>query len=303
MDKGEIVLYQPNDTVLVEVRLEKETIWLTQKAIAELFGVHTPAINKHIKNIYEEGELAENTTISKMETVVNRGFRGEVLEMIDFYNLDMIIAVGYRVNSARATQFRIWATQILRDYILKGYAIDRRFERLENRMAKTEEKIDFFVKTALPPTQGVFFDGQIFDAYALANKIVKSAKQSIILIDNYIDESVLTVLAKKAKNVNVTLLTKDISKQLKLDIAKFNQQYPAIEAKTFSLSHDRFLIIDGKNVYHLGASLKDLGKKWFAFSKMDMGGIEVLGKIKGLSLMLILTLTLTLTLKYYGIMF
>jgi len=294
MDKGEIVLYQPNDTVLVEVRLEKETIWLTQKAMAELFNVQTPAISKHLRNIFAEGELNEKVVISKMEITTQHGAMTDKTQTkeTNFYNLDAIISVGYRVNSARATQFRIWATQILRDYILKGYAIDRRIDRFENRVAKTEEKIDFFVKTALPPTQGVFFDGQIFDAYALANKIVKSAKQSIVLIDNYIDESVLTVLAKKAKNVNVTLLTKDISKQLKLDIAKFNQQYPAIEAKTFNLSHDRFLIIDGKNVYHLGASLKDLGKKWFAFSKMDMGGIEVLGKIKGLSLTLILTLML-----------
>jgi hypothetical protein len=202
---------------------------------------------------------------------------------MEYYNLDMILSVGYRVKSSHGIRFSAWANRVLKDYILKGYAIARRIDRLENRVDKTEEKIDFFVKTALPPVQGVFFDGQIFDAYALANKIVKSAKQSIILIDNYIDESVLTILAKKAKNVNVTLLTKDISKQLKLDIAKFNQQYPAIEAKTFNLSHDRFLIIDNKDVYHLGASLKDLGRKWFAFSKMDMGGIEVIGKIKGVT--------------------
>jgi len=279
MDKGEIVLYQPNDTVLVEVRLEKETVWLTQKAIAELFGVDRSVVTKHINNIYAAGELAENSVCAKFAHTAADGKTYNTA----FYNLDMIISVGYRVNSARATQFRIWATQILKNYILKGYAIDRRIDRLENRVTKTEEKIDFFVKTALPPVQGVFFDGQIFDAYALANKIVKSAKQSIILIDNYIDESVLTILAKKAKNVNVTLLTKDISKQLKLDIAKFNQQYPAIEAKTFNLSHDRFLIIDDKDVYHLGASLKDLGRKWFAFSKMGMGGLDLLGKIKGVT--------------------
>ncbi|MCL2219175.1 MAG: virulence RhuM family protein [Chitinispirillia bacterium] len=287
MDKGEIVLYQPNDTVLVEVRLEKETVWLTQAQIAELFGTKRPAITKHLNNIYKCGELEEDSICSILE---HMGNDGKQVYRTKYYNLDAILSVGYRVNSINATRFRRWANKILKDYILKGYAINHRIERVEKlatetekRVAKTEEKIDFFVKTALPPTQGVFFDGQIFDAYALANKIIKSAKQSIILIDNYIDESVLTILAKKAKNVNVTLLTKDISKQLKLDIAKFNQQYPAIEAKTFNLSHDRFLIIDGKDVYHLGASLKDLGRKWFAFSKMGMGGLDLLGKIKGVT--------------------
>ena len=280
MDNGEIVLYQPNDTVLVKVRLEKETVWLTQTQIAQLFGTEIPAISKHISNIYSVWELDKDSTVSILEIVQQEGSR-TVKRKTAHYSLDMILSVGYRVNSINATRFRRWANQVLKDYILKGYAVDRRIDRLENRVAKTEEKIDFFVKTALPPVQGVFFDGQIFDAYALANKIVKSAKKSIVLIDNYIDESVLTVLAKKSKNVNVTLLTKDISKQLKLDIAKFNQQYPTINAKTFSQSHDRFLIIDDKDVYHLGASLKDLGKKWFAFSKMDMGGIEVIGKIKG----------------------
>ncbi|MCL2183319.1 MAG: virulence RhuM family protein [Chitinispirillia bacterium] len=287
MDKGEIVLYQPNDTVLVEVRLEKETVWLTQAQIAELFGTKRPAITKHLNNIYKCGELEEDSICSILEHVGNDG---KQVYHTKYYNLDAILSVGYRVNSINATRFRRWANKILKDYILKGYAINHRIERVEKlaaetekRVAKTEEKIDFFVKTALPPVQGVFFDGQIFDAYALANKIIKSAKQSIVLIDNYIDESVLTVLAKKAKNVNVTLLTKDISKQLKLDIAKFNQQYPAIEAKTFNLSHDRFLIIDDKDVYHLGASLKDLGRKWFAFSKMGMGGLDLLGKIKGVT--------------------
>jgi len=284
MDKGEIVLYQPNDTVLVKVRLEKETVWLTQAQIAELFGTKRPAITKHLSNIFNSGELVENSVCSILELTAADGKKYNT----KMYNLDAILSVGYRVNSINATMFRQWANKILKDYILKGYSINHRIERVEKlaaetekRVAKTEEKIDFFVKTALPPVQGVFFDGQIFDAYALANKIVKSAKKSIVLIDNYIDESVLTVLAKKSKNVNVTLLTKDISKQLKLDIAKFNQQYPTINAKTFSQSHDRFLIIDDKEVYHLGASLKDLGKKWFAFSKMDMGRIEVIGKIKG----------------------
>jgi predicted XRE-type DNA-binding protein len=277
VDKGEIVLYQPNDTVLVEVRLENETVWLTQAQIAQLFGTEIPAISKHINNIYNVRELDKNSTVSILEIVQQEGNR-VVKRKTAHYNLDMILSVGYRVNSINATQFRRWANQVLKDYILKGYAVDKRFERLENRVSKTEEKIDFFVKTTLPPIQGVFFEGQIFDAYVFAADLIKSAKQSIILVDNYIDETVLTILAKKSKNVKVTLLTKDISKQLKLDIVKFNQQYPAsLEAKSFNLSHDRFLIIDNKDVYHLGASLKDLGKKWFAFSKM---GIEVIGKLK-----------------------
>jgi hypothetical protein len=292
MDKGEIVLYKPDKSLKLDVRLEDETVWLSQTQMAELFQTTRNNVTMHISNIFKEGELDKNVVCKESLLTTQHGAIAGKLQTktVKIYNLDVIISVGYRVKSQRGTSFRIWATRVIKDYLLKGYAINHRIERVEKlaaetekRVAKTEEKIDFFVKTALPPVQGVFFDGQIFDAYALANKIVKSAKQSIVLIDNYIDESVLTILAKKAKNVNVTLLTKDISKQLKLDIAKFNQQYPTIEAKPFNLSHDRFLIIDDKDVYHLGASLKDLGKKWFAFSKMGMGGIEVIGKIKGVA--------------------
>jgi hypothetical protein len=277
---GEIILYQPNNTITVEVRLEKESVWLNRQQIAVLFDRDIKTIGKHINNALKE-ELAEFSTVANFATVGSEGIGNSVVAkfattaadgkvyQMEYYSLDMILSVGYRVKSSRGIQFRVWANRILKDYILKGYAVHKRFERLENRVTETEKKIDFFVKTTLPPVQGVFFEGQIFDAYAFAAKIIKSAKQSIILIDNYIDESVLTMFSKKAKNVKITILTKDISKQLSLDIAKFNQQYPAIEAKTFNLSHDRFLIIDSKEVYHLGASLKDLGKKWFAFSKMD----------------------------------
>ena len=237
MGKNEIVLYQPDSAVAIEVRLENETVWLTQAQMVTLFGRDQSVISKHIRNIFKEGELEKNSVYAKFAYTATDGKSYDV----EHYNLDVIISVGYRVKSKQGTQFRIWANRILKDYILKGYAVHKRFERLENRVTKTEDKIDFFVKTSLPPIQGIFFDGQIFDAYALATKIIKSAKQSIILIDNYIDESVLTMFSKKANNVKVTLLTKNTSKQLDLDLAKFNQQYPPIETKTFEVSHDRFI--------------------------------------------------------------
>ena len=277
MNKGEIILYQSQDgTTAFDVIVDDETVWLPLDKMAELFQRDKSTISRHIKNIFEESELDNNSVVAKFATTATDGKTYQV----DYYNLDVIISVGYRVKSQRGTQFRIWANKVLKDYIIKGYAVNQRFEHLENRVSETEKKIDFFVKTTLPPVQGVFFDGQVFDAYAFTGKIIKSAKQSIILIDNYIDESVLTMLSKKSKNVKVTLLTKEISKELKLDIEKFNKQYPHIEAKIFNLSHDRFLIIDNKEVYHLGASLKDLGKKWFAFSKMELAGLLLLDKIK-----------------------
>jgi len=263
--------------VEVEVRLENENICLTQSQIALLFGTKRPAITKHLNNIYKTDELDENTTCSILEHV---GHDNKQTYKTKYYNLDAILSVGYRVNSKNATLFRKWATNVLKEYMLKGYAINSRFERIEHRLTETEKQIDFFVKTSLPPIQGVFFEGQIFDAYVLASDIIKSAKQSIILIDNYIDESVLTMLSKKSKDIKVTLLTRDISEQLKLDIYKFNQQYPTLEAKFFNVSHDRFLIIDNKAVYHLGASLKDLGKKWFAFTKMDLEGLSLPDKLQ-----------------------
>ena len=195
---------------------------------------------------------------------------------VEHYNLDVIISVGYRVKSKQGTQFRIWATKVLKNHLLKGYTINKRMDRLENNMETLKDKvneIDLQINTHLIPTQGVFFDGQVFDAYELASKVIRSAKQNIVLIDNYIDETTLTHLAKKKKGVKVLLLTKNISKQLNLDIQKANAQYGGFEVKQFTQSHDRFLIIDDKEVFHLGASLKDLGKKWFAFSKMDKSSV------------------------------
>jgi hypothetical protein len=188
--------------------------------------------------------------------------------------------VGYRVKSRRGIQFRQWSSRVLKEYLLKGYAINQRIERIEQRVSETEKKIDFFVKTSLPPVEGVFFEGQVFDAYVLAAKIIATAKTSIILIDNYIDESVLVLLGKKATGVKVSLFTPAISKQLALDVKRANAQYPTVEAKIFGKSHDRFLIIDETDVYHLGASLKDLGKKWFAFSRIDKDSVSVINKIK-----------------------
>jgi hypothetical protein len=287
--KDEIVLYRPDEIAEhVEVRIDEktETIWLTQSQIADLFGTQRPAITKYLGNIFKSDELDENVVSSILEHTTPHGaIKGKTQNVkVKYYNLDEVLSVGYRVNSVRATQFRIWATRILKDYLLKGYAINNRMNRLEDNLENLKSKvdqIDLQINTHLIPTQGVFFDGQVFDAYELASKIIRSAKKSIVLIDNYIDENTLTHLAKKSKGVKVLLLTKTPSigsgkavKQLTLDVQKVNEQYGNFEVKAFALSHDRFLIIDGKEVYHLGASLKDLGKKWFAFSKMDKSSVD-----------------------------
>ncbi|SDD85214.1 Virulence protein RhuM family protein [Algoriphagus faecimaris] len=275
--KDEIVLYRPDElNEHIEVRIEEETVWLSLNQIAKLFERDKSVISRHLSNIYKEGELIKEATVAKIATVQMEAGR-KVTREIEYYNLDAIISVGYRVNSKKGTQFRIWATRVLKDYLLKGYAINSRISQLENNFENLKSKvdqIDLQISSHLIPTQGVFFDGQVFDAYELASKIIRSAKYSIVLIDNYLDENTLIHLTKKQANVKVQLLTKSISNQLKLDIKKANEQYGNFEIRTFTLSHDRFLIIDGKEVYHLGASLKDLGKKWFAFSKMDAKSVE-----------------------------
>ena len=277
---SEIVIYQTNDKeTQIEIQFEQDTFWLTQQQIADLFGTQRPAITKHIGNIFKSGELDEKVVSSILEHTTKHGaIKGKTQDVkVKHYNLDVVLSVGYRVNSIRATQFRIWANQVLKDYLLKGYAINNRMNRIEDKVDSLSNKIneiDLQINTHLIPTQGVFFDGQIFDAYELASKIIRTAKKSIVLIDNYIDESTLTHLSKKNKPVKVLLLTKTITKQLVLDVKKVNQQYADFEIKQFSKSHDRFLIIDNTEVYHLGASLKDLGKKWFAFSKLDKNSVE-----------------------------
>lgn len=280
MEQGEIILYQPDEEVKLEVRLEDETVWLTQAQMAALFDVKEHTITYHIKEIYSTGELDINPTTRKIRVVRKEGNRN-VARNIDFYNLDMIISVGYRVSSKRGVQFRQWANKVLKDYLLKGYSVNQRINQLENKtdsrladhdrqLEELTNKVDFFVRTSLPPVEGIFFDGQIFDAYKFASELIKSAKRSLVLIDNYVDESVLLMLSKRQPGVTATVYTQRITPQLQLDLNKFNDQYPPVDVRTCKLSHDRFLIIDDTEVYHIGASLKDLGKKWFAFSKMNL---------------------------------
>ena len=268
MEKGEVILYQPNETTRLEVRLEEESVWLTQAQIAELFGTEVPAISKHIRNIYQSEELYREATVSKMEIVRQEGNRS-VRRILDLYNLDMILSIGYRVNGKNATLFRQWANRVLKDYLLRGYTINNRLQTLERTVAEHSQKIEFFIKTALPPVEGIFYDGQIFDAYKFVTDLIKSANQSLVLIDNYVDEATLLMLSKRKEGVNAIIYTQRISQQLQLDIEKHNAQYPPINIKTYKRSHDRFILIDGKELYHIGASLKDLGKKIFAFSKMN----------------------------------
>ena len=272
---GEVILYQPDDSIRLEVRMEDETVWLSQVQMAELFQTTVPNINLHLKNIFEEGELEEITTIKDFLIVRKEGKR-QIQRIINFYNLDVIISVGYRIKSRSATLFRIWATKTLKDYLLRGYAFNNRIERVEKfvietekRVTETERKIDFFVKTSLPAQEGIFYDGQIFDAYTFVANLIKSAKKHIILIDNYVDDSVLLLLTKRTKGVDATIYTARIPPQLQLDLQKHNEQYQHVTINIFTKAHDRFLFIDSE-VYHIGASLKDLGKKWFAFSKMGL---------------------------------
>ena len=247
--------------------------------MAELFQRDKSTISRHVKNIFSEGELQRESTVANFATVQTEGDR-QVERTIDYYNLDVIISVGYRVKSQRGTQFRIWANRILKDYLLRGYAANQRFERIEQRLHDHDQKFDLLLKTSLPPLHGIFFDGQIFDAHKFVSDLVKSAEKEIVLIDNYIDESVLFLLSKRQKDVSATVFTAKISKQLQLDIEKFNAQYAPIDVKIFTKSHDRFLILDNKTVYHIGASLKDLGKKWFAFSLIKLNANEIIQKLK-----------------------
>jgi hypothetical protein len=278
--KNEIILYQTGELPEhIEVRLEDDTVWLTQAQMAILFGQTKQNVSLHITNCFKEGELEKKATVKESLTVQMEGNRS-VKRKIEYYNLDVIISVGYRVKSKQGTQFRIWATNILRDYLLKGYALNQRMDRIENNfenLSKEVNKITLQLKTQDLPNQGIFFEGQIFDAYTFICDLIKKAKKEIVLIDNYIDESVLTLMTKRKKNVSLVIYTKTISKTLLIDVEKHNEQYPPIEIKQFANSHDRFLLIDGIELYHIGASLKDLGKKhvvseaepWFAFSRMD----------------------------------
>ena len=290
---GEIVVYQPDEITRLEVRVNEDTIWLTQTQIAQLFGVGQPAISKHLKNIFYSGELEITAVHSILEYTAADGKTYKT----GFYNLDAILSVGYRVNSRQATRFRQWANTVLKEYLIKGLSFNARLLQLsadidrrltthaiklnehECQLKEQSKKIEFFIQSSLPPKQGIFFDGQIYDAYSFVAELARSAKRRIVLIDNYIDDTVLTILSKREVGVEAVIYTGKISKQLQLDIDKHNAQYPSVEVRTFSKAHDRFLIIDEK-VYLIGASIKDLGKKWFGFTLMEnTEAEELLGKM------------------------
>ena len=266
-----LIMYIAEDGVTqIQTTFNRDTVWLSIDQMAELFQRDKSTISRHIKNVFDERELDKNRVVANFATTAADGKTYQV----DYYNLDVIISVGYRVKSIRGTQFRIWANSILKEYLLKGSAINQRFERLEERVSQTEKKIDFFVRTSLPPLEGVFFQGQIFDAYAKFESFIQSAKKEIVLIDNYVDLSVLERLSKKQKNVKITVYTDPKTKLSEQDIQKFNEQYTKLTLKHTSKAHDRFLIIDDKTLYHIGASLKDLGKKCFAFEVLDSAWIK-----------------------------
>ena len=274
-NRGEVILYQPDNEIKLEVRLEGETVWLSIEEMAQLFDRDISVIGKHIRNIFKERELIKDSVWAKFAYTASDGKTYQV----DYYNLDVIISVGYRVKSIRGTQFRIWANSVLKEYLLKGYSVNWRLDRLERqidsglqeheqRLNRIDSKIDFFVRTSLPPIEGIFYDGQIFDA-----------KDSILLIDNYVDESVLLMLSKRTAGVKADIYTQSISGQLRLDLEKHNSQYPQIGIHTCRKCHDRFLIIDSEEIWHIGASLKDLGKKMFAFSRLNIPAEAVMNML------------------------
>ncbi|RTZ05500.1 DNA-binding protein [Flavobacterium bomense] len=273
---NEIVIYQSEIlSSHIEVRIEDETVWLTQLQMSALFQTTRNNITLHIGNLFKEQELEAGSVSKDFLLTASDGKKYKT----KLYNLDVIISVGYRVKSKTGTQFRIWATNTLKSYLLKGYAIQNRIENIEKKIFEHDQKIEILLNTSLPLNQGIFYDGQIFDAHSFVSRLIKSAKKSILLIDNFVDETVLIQLSKREKGVSVIIYTKDITKQLKLDLERFNTQYELIEIKEFAKSHDRFLIIDETEVYHIGASLKDLGKKWFAFSKLNIDPATLLGKL------------------------
>ena len=279
--ENQVVVYQPDETVRLDVRLEEDTVWLTQGQMTELFQRDRTVITRHINNVFAEGELDEKSNVHFLHIPFSD-------KPIKEYSLNVIISVGYRVKSPRGTQFRIWATNVLREYLLRGYAFSLRLNQLEDRvdrrMSKTEadvaelkDKVDFFVQTQTPPLKGVFYDGQLWDARALVLKLITSAKRSLILIDNWATSEVLDLFAKKREGVKVTIFTSEHYDRKHIphrqisdaDVRAFSKQYPKLSVRYNELFHDRFLIIDDRELYLIGASLKDLGGKCFGFTKMD----------------------------------
>ena len=272
---GEIILYQPDETTKIQVMMEEDTVWLNRHQLSILFGRDVKTIGKHINNALKE-ELSSQAVVAKFATTATDG----KIYKVEYYNLDMILSIGYRVKSDKGVKFRQWANKVLKDYLLTGYAINKRIENIEKRVSVTEEKVDFFVRSSLPPVQGLFYDGQIFDAYVTITNLIKQAKKEIILIDNYIDETVLMMLDKRKKNVTATIYTRPLNNSQKLDLRKHNEQYPHIEVKECNKIHDRFVIIDN-DVYLFGASIKDAGKKLFAYIKIStVSAPELIQNIK-----------------------
>lgn len=283
--ENEIILYQPDSTLSLDVRVENETVWLTQAQMTELFQTTRNNITLHIRNIFKEGELEESSVCKESLLTAADGKRYKT----KFYSLDVIISVGYRVKSIRGTQFRIWANKILKDYLLRGYSvnqrllymesrIDRRLLEHDKRLDDLTDKVDFFIRTSLPPKEGVFFNGQIFDAHEFICRLIKSANKRIILIDNYVDESVLVQLDNRNADVSAVIYTGEISRTFRQSVNRHNRQYAPIDVRTADRIHDRFLIIDD-TLYHIGASIKDLGKKLFAFSKLEISPDYILANI------------------------
>lgn len=278
-----IIIYNDGELEL-KVSVEQESVWLNRNQIAELFGRDVKTIGKHINNIFKEGELVRFSVVANFATTASDGKKYN----IEYYNLDVIISVGYRVKSQKGVRFRQWATNILKNYIQNNYVINgekitnQRFKELENEVARLKSEVENISNSlddkTLKPKQGIFYNGQIFDAYVFINDLLKSAVDEILLIDNYIDETIFTLFSKYP-NIKVQIYTSNITKQLKLDFKKYQTQYQNIELIQFKSSHDRFLIIDRNEVYHLGASIKDLGKKWFAFSKFDLESLEILKRL------------------------
>ena len=295
-NENQIVVYQPNETVRLDVRLENETVWLTQSQMGELFGCTTRNVRMHLDNIYSCGELVPEGTRKDFFLVRLEGSR-QVRRTVTCYNLDAIISVGYRVNSILGVKFRQWATGVLKEYLLQGYSVNARMNQLEDKMdrrlaqhdqaiVELKDKVDFFVQTQTPPIQGVFYDGQLWDARALVLKLVARAKRSLILIDNWANTEVLDLFAKKRKGVRLTIFTSEHYDKKHMphhkispaDIKTFNAQYPKLAVRYNESFHDRFLIIDDRELYLIGASLKDLGRKCFAFTKLDAGEITRIKK-------------------------
>ncbi|MBA3025301.1 MAG: DNA-binding protein [Sulfurimonas sp.] len=286
-NKSDVVLYNDGELEL-NVSINDETVWLNRNQISELFGRDVKTIGKHVSNVFSDGELEKNSTVAKFATVQNEGGR-EVRRDVEYYNLDVIISVGYRVKSQKGVRFRQWATSVLKGYISDGYVINsekithERFKELENVVAflklKVENISSLIKDNSMKPSKGIFFDGEIYDAYVFVNNLLKSAKNEIVLIDNYIDEGVFTLFSKYP-NLKIIIYSHTITKQLKLDYQKYKSQYKNIELKEFKNAHDRFMIIDNTEIYHIGASIKDLGKKWFAFSKFEMSALELLERLK-----------------------